>query len=267
MPQSTFDLHYQPIVDLKTGAVTSVEALLRWHHPERGAVSPGTFVPVAEETGLIVKLGAWALREACRQVRAWQQTCAGCTQLRVAVNVSVQQLEHPTFPDYVAQVLGESGLAPTCLTLEVTESAIMKNDQRAQAALAPLKKLGVKLAIDDFGTGHSSFSRLGYLDIDVLKIDRSFIGTLGEGRSALEIVRAISTAATSLGLGVVAEGIETSEQCAALKNLPCEAGQGYLFSRPLPQTRAEELLVQSVKPWQQSDTTKSSDASKATSNK
>ena len=190
------------------------------------------------------------LHEACRQVRTWQQTCAGCASLGVAVNVSVQQLEHPTFPDYVAKVLSESGLEPACLTLEVTESAIMKNDQRAQTTLARLKKLGVKLAIDDFGTGHSSFSRLGHLDLDVLKIDRSFVGTLGEGRSALEIVRAISTAADSLDLSVIAEGIETEEQYTALKKLPCDGGQGFLFSRPLPKNQAEALLMKAVKPWQ-----------------
>ena len=249
MSKTAFDLHYQPIVDLETGAIRSVEALLRWHHPAQGHVPPGTFVPIAERTGLIVKLGAWVLLEACRQGRVWQQACAGYEQLGVAVNVSVQQLEHPSLPKHVSQALEKSGLEPTCLTLEVTESAVMRNDQTAQTALKHFKELGIKLAIDDFGTGHSSFSRLGQLDIDVLKIDRSFVGTLSEGRSALEIVRAISTAAASLGLGVVAEGVETEAQCAALRALPCDAGQGYLFARPLPQNQVEAFLKLS-EPWQ-----------------
>ena len=220
-------LHYQPIVDLDLARVAGFEALVRWQHPERGLLGPGEFIPLAEETGLIVPLGRWVLREACRQAASW----AGAPYL--SVNVAGAQLEQPGFEDEVAAALHDGGLVPERLVLEVTESSLV-GDLEAER-LQALRRLGVRLAIDDFGTGYSSLSYLRKFPMDVLKIDRSFTRDVCEDSALLNAIVAMGE---SLGLVLVPEGIEEPEQADALRALGCRLGQGFLFGRPVP---AEEL--------------------------
>ncbi|MBD2740274.1 EAL domain-containing protein [Coleofasciculus sp. FACHB-1120] len=233
-----FLLHYQPIVSLSTGQITGFEALVRWQHPERGLISPAEFIPVAEETGLIVPIGWWVLREACRQMRVWQTQ-----QLTISVNLSSKQFTQPHLAPAIHQILEETGLDPGCLRLEITESAVMENAESAIATLLELKKLGVQIYIDDFGTGYSSLSYLHRFPIDTLKIDRSFVGRMSSDSENWEIVRTIITLAHNLGLDVIAEGVETAEQLAQLRTLQCEYGQGYFFSRPLDVVAVETLMA------------------------
>ena len=221
-------LHYQPIVDLDLGRVAGFEALVRWQHPVRGFLGPGEFIPLAEETGLIVPLGRWVLREAARQAALW----AGAPYL--SVNVAGAQLEQPGFVDEVASALRDGGLEPSRLVLEVTESSLV-GDLEAER-LQALRALGVRLAIDDFGTGYSSLSYLRRFPMDVLKIDRSFTRDAGEDNALLEAIVAMGE---SLGLVLIPEGIEEPEQADALRALGCRLGQGFLFGRPVP---AEELV-------------------------
>lgn len=244
-----FLLHYQPIVSLSTGRITGFEALVRWQHPARGLISPAEFIPMAEETGLIFSLGWWVLREACRQMRAWQDSSLeepranDQGQLTMSVNLSSKQFTQPHLAQAIHQILEETGLDGGCLRLEITESAVMENAESAIATLLQLKKLGVQLYIDDFGTGYSSLSYLHRFPIDTLKIDRSFVGRMSSDSENSEIVRTIVTLAHNLGLDVVAEGVETHEQLAQLRTLQCEYGQGYFFSRPLDVAAVETLMA------------------------
>jgi diguanylate cyclase (GGDEF)-like protein len=236
----SLSVHYQPIVDPLTGAVDKLEALVRWAHPERGFLGPDRFIPLAEETGLIVPLGAWVLGEACRELTRHQERQP---HMRVAVNLSARQLEAPDLTAVVAAALEESGLEPSRLVLEVTESILMEEGQGAVDALERLRGLGVALSIDDFGTGYSSLSRLRMLPVAELKIDKSFIDELDEAGDKAPVVAAIIALAHSLGRSVVAEGVEKAAQFAALTRLGCDRVQGYLLSRPLPPDELKELLA------------------------
>jgi diguanylate cyclase (GGDEF)-like protein/PAS domain S-box-containing protein len=227
-----FQLHYQPVVDLKSGYLIGVEALVRWKHPERGLVNPQDFIGVAEDTGQVLGLGRWVLRQACMEVRAWQRCVARGDELRVAVNVSARQLQSADLVAEVTRALQESGLNPGSLVIEMTESVVMQNTEVTLRKLQRLKALGVRIAIDDFGTGYSSLSYLHRFPIDILKIDRSFVQRLGQQRDGAELARAIITLGDALDLEVVAEGIETEEQQRELLALGCVAGQGFYYSRP-----------------------------------
>ena len=236
-------LHYQPIVSLDTGLLVEVEALVRWRHPKLGLLSPLKFIPIAEECGLIVDLGLWVLREACRQTRLWQQNHPQDPVLVVGVNLSIRQLEHPDLVSQVARVLAETRLPPACLKLEVTESVMMDNAEETVARLQALKALGVQLAVDDFGTGYSSMAYLGAFPLDTLKIDRAFVSRLDQpdGRA---IVQAIVTLARSLHLAITSEGIETEAQWQELQAMGCELGQGYFFACPQPAAALEARLAE-----------------------
>lgn len=235
-------LHYQPKVELATGTVVGVEALLRWEHPERGLVSPAEFVPIAEETGLIWPIGRWVLREACRQLKEWQRQRLSDHPLTVSVNLSARQFQHPDLISEVGEALEETGLEPDCLVLEITESMIMGGTEHNISMLKRLKDLGVKISIDDFGTGYSSLAYLKRFPVDELKIDRSFVGGLDDNPEDATIVEVVIGLASVLGLQVVAEGVETFGQADRLQNLRCAQGQGYYFARPLPVSQLEELL-------------------------
>jgi diguanylate cyclase (GGDEF)-like protein/PAS domain S-box-containing protein len=232
---------YQPTVDLATAAVTGVEALVRWQHPERGLLAPAEFIPLAEETGLIVPIGAQVLRQACRQVSSWAHSGAGSPLLCAMVNLSLHQLDD-AFVNTVAEILHESGLQPERLILELTESALIHDDGSTMYHLGELRRLGVRLAIDDFGTGYSSLDRLRRMPVETLKIDKSFTAELETTLEGTPLVAAIITMAHSLGLRVIAEGVETPDQLSTLRRLGCDAAQGYLLSRPAPATDIEQFL-------------------------
>jgi EAL domain-containing protein (putative c-di-GMP-specific phosphodiesterase class I) len=231
LPAHHFQLHYQPQVDMRTGAVGSVEALIRWHDPVLGDVSPGEFIPVAEESGFIVAIGAWVLREAVRQAAEWQRTGL---PLVVSVNVSALQFQQEGFVDSVATALRQAELAPEWLELELTESILVQDVNQALQRLNMLARLGVKLAIDDFGTGYSSLAYLKRFPIDRLKIDRSFVNGLPTDESDVGIASAIVNMARALRLEVVAEGVETAAQAQFLREAGCDQYQGFLYSRALP---------------------------------
>jgi diguanylate cyclase (GGDEF)-like protein/PAS domain S-box-containing protein len=236
-------LHYQPIVSLADESIIGFEALVRWQHSERGLVSPMDFIPVAEETGLIVPIGRWVLREACRQMSEWKRRDASAMLLFMSVNLSGKQFTQPDLLGQVTRILEETGLDPHSLKLEITESVVMENIDAAIETLESLRSLGVEVSIDDFGTGYSSLSYLHRLPIDTLKVDRSFVSRMASNNENTEIVRTIVTLAQSLDMKVVAEGVETSEQLAQLQILRCEGAQGYLFSRPLDAEAASALLA------------------------
>jgi diguanylate cyclase (GGDEF)-like protein/PAS domain S-box-containing protein len=236
-------LQYQPIVSLASGELLGFEALVRWHHPERGSVPPEVFIPVAEETGMILALGLQVLRMACRQAREWSDLRGDGRPLVMSVNISGKQLAQGDFLERIAEVLRETGLPPAHLKLEITESAIVENADSAAEVLQRLRELGVGVWLDDFGTGHASFSYLYRFPIDTLKIDRSFIGQLdGEGASR-EITRTIVLLAQSLGLEVIGEGVETASQRERLRDFACGSMQGFLVSHPLTPEAAGELLA------------------------
>jgi len=227
-----FLLHYQPIVELHSGYLLGVEALIRWQHPDRGMIMPGEFIPVAEETGQIVPLGRWVLAQACREVKVWQARLPKGRQVRVGVNVSAVQLAKSDICADVKRALAISEIDPGCLVIELTESVLMQNSESVLAALTELKKLGVRIAIDDFGTGYSSLTYLHRFPIDILKIDRSFVERLGGVDGGEDFARAIITLGNTLDLEIVAEGIELEHQQRELVELGCVAGQGYFYSRP-----------------------------------
>ena len=235
-------LHYQPIVCMKDRSVTELEALVRWQHPERGLIAPAYFIPIAEETGLIVPLGQWVLEEACTQVAAWNAQGLGDPPLTVCVNLSPRQFQSPNLADEVLRTLAKTKLAPNCLKLEITEGVIMQDFEATTTILQQLKQLGVQIAIDDFGTGYSSLAYLKRLPLDVLKIDRSFVKGIGEDHEDSAIVRAIISLAGSLNLAVTAEGVECAEQAALLNDWACDQGQGYHFGRPLDAAATTALL-------------------------
>jgi diguanylate cyclase (GGDEF)-like protein len=236
------EVHYQPIVEMASGRISGFEALLRWRHPVRGMVSPAEFIPMAEETGLIVPIGRWVLHQATRQAAEWQ-TSSPLGRLRISVNVSVRQFQHLDLMHDVTEALRLSGLDPHLLTLEITESLFVNDTEGTAAKLQELKDLGVRLALDDFGTGYSSLSHLRRFPIDTLKIDKSFIDSVTTGPEGHAVVAAITQLGQTLRLEVVAEGLEHPEQVEALNQLACPLGQGYHFARPLSAEKAGELLT------------------------
>jgi diguanylate cyclase (GGDEF)-like protein len=240
LASSQFQLRYQPKVEIATGAIRSVEALLRWEHPTRGEVSPSEFVPVAEDTGLILPIGDWVLREACRQARAWQ--VQGLPFLRVAVNISPSQFRQNAFPSMVHEALDIYSLDPSYLEIELTEATLMSNAERSVTVLEQLSRLGVVVAIDDFGTGYSSMTYLQRFPIDKLKIDRSFVRDLDSNPDDASIVRAIISLAHGLRLKVVAEGVETAAQLDMLRRMGCDQYQGFLRSPAVPAGDVAALL-------------------------
>jgi diguanylate cyclase (GGDEF)-like protein/PAS domain S-box-containing protein len=242
LEKEEFNLVYQPRVEVATGHILGTEALIRWQSPEMGAVSPGSFIPVAEESGLIVSIGEWTLREACRQNKLWQQ--AGLAPICVAVNLSPLQFRQPKLVEMVAQILKETELEPQYLELEVTETTAIQDIDFTRRVLQELEQMGVRLAIDDFGTGHSSLSRLQLLPLHNLKIDRSFIQELTENVKVAHIVTAVVTLGQSLGLSIIAEGVEKAEELEFLKSINCDAVQGFFFYHPLSVEAATEILRQ-----------------------
>ena len=233
-------LAYQPLVDLKTGKISGMEALLRWHHPDLGAVSPAQFIPLAEESGLIKSIGEWVLRRACRDIRLWLDK--GIEVPHVAVNVSPVQFRDPTFIAQVSRALADFQVAPRHLFLEVTESALMDDIDRSEAVLKNIKSLGLRLSLDDFGTGYSSLSYLKRFPFDKVKIDQSFVRDITTSESDHVIVKVIVAMGHGLGLTVIAEGVETEAQCGLMRNSLCDEIQGYLFSKPVTATAIEALF-------------------------
>jgi diguanylate cyclase (GGDEF)-like protein len=237
-------LHYQPIISLKDGSLIGFEALLRWFHRERGFVSPAEFIPIAEDTGHIVPITTWILKETCSQLAKWQKISYPNRQLIVSVNISGKHLSYQSLLVDVEMALEATKLSPSSLKLEITESAAMENATQTIRMLSHLKSIGVQLSIDDFGTGYSSLSYLHQLPVDTLKIDRSFVNSVGENGEDSEILQTIVSLAKNLKMRVIAEGIETESQLNILKNLGCDYGQGYLMSKPLPKDVMEEMLYQ-----------------------
>jgi diguanylate cyclase (GGDEF)-like protein/PAS domain S-box-containing protein len=236
-------LHYQPMVSLRTGRITGVEALLRWEHPERGSIGPNEFIPLAESTGLIRSIGLWALREACGQTKGWQEMQSGAGPVRVSVNVSARQLQHADLADQVGSILNQTELPAESLTLEMTESVLIDNCEETLANLNALRAMGVRLAIDDFGTGYSSLSYLHRFRVDVLKIDRSFVERLSNGGDSA-LVSTILRLGQTMQLETVAEGIERAQEMLILRRQGCTTGQGFYFSRPVPASELEALLAE-----------------------
>jgi len=235
-------LHYQPIVSVHTRALEGFEALVRWNHPHRGIIPPARFIPLAEETGLILPIGRFVMSEACRQLRSWQRTIPEAAGLSVSVNVSCRQFVKDGLVEHVTAVLAETGLDPACLKLEITESVLMHDTQRTAQELGRLKALGIKIAIDDFGTGYSSLAYLRQLPIDHLKIDRSFISGREHAGESQKIVASIISLARSLGLTVIAEGVECADQLERLRLADCDKAQGFMFSRPVDKEAAARLI-------------------------
>jgi len=238
-----FRLHYQPLIGMRSGEIEGFEALLRWEDPDRGLVMPDQFLEVAEETGLIVPIGKWVLEEACRQVASWRRRWPGARPWSVAVNLSARQVARSGLAGEVAAALSASGLEPSWLCLELTESVLIEATTSAMHMLASLKALGVRLGIDDFGTGYSSLSYLRRFPVDVVKVDRSFVAGLGDDGEDDAIVAAVIGLTQRLGLRAVAEGVETEEQARRLRELGCDLAQGYLFARPQPPDAVEALLA------------------------
>ena len=236
-----FALHYQPIVNLESNEICGVEALMRWQHPEKGMISPGNFIPVAEEIGFIVPLGEWAIREACRAAATWPE------HISVSVNLSPMQFKNPGFVQIVVSALAETGLAAERLELEITETVLMQEGEATLSTLYQLRALGVRIAMDDFGTGYSSLSYLQSFPFDKIKIDRSFVKDIADGLGSLNIVRAVAAMANGLGMVTTAEGVETKEQLDTVRAEGCTEMQGFLFSRPLPLAELEALLRASCK--------------------
>ncbi len=241
-----FVLHYQPIISLNNSKLVGFEALIRWQHPTKGCIPPVEFIPIAEDTGLILEIGEWLLKEACQQLKRWQQKFAQIPQvgsLKMNVNIASQQLQQPEFIQKLDRILQETGLNGNCLRLEITESVLIDPEGGIQNTLKQIRERNIKLSIDDFGTGYSSLSYLRRFPIDNLKIDRSFIEQMNYDLENLEIVRVIITLAKTLGMDAISEGVETTQQLQQLKALGCEFGQGYLFSKPLPSIGVESMLA------------------------
>ncbi|HJS50976.1 MAG TPA: EAL domain-containing protein, partial [Pyrinomonadaceae bacterium] len=236
------ELFYQPIVDMESAKLSGFEALVRWNHPRRGLVNPADFIPVAEATGLIAPMTIQILGTACRQFADWRRRYDVPSSTTLSVNISVTHFADSRLADQLRSIIDETEIEPASLKLEITESAVVGDAENAIATLNKIKETGVAISIDDFGTGYSSLNYLHRFPIDYLKIDRSFVGAMGEGNQNREIVRTIVALAKSLKLGIIAEGIETKEQFRKLRRLGCQFGQGYLFSRPLPASEIEKLL-------------------------
>jgi EAL domain-containing protein (putative c-di-GMP-specific phosphodiesterase class I) len=242
LDEGQFVLHYQPIVDLTSNRTVATEALVRWQHPTRGLLAPGEFITAAEQSGLIVALGAWVIRTACEQTARWQQEDPDGAPMSVAVNLSPRQLLDRTLVATVAEALHDSGLDPQSLCLEITEGSVIKDFDSTMPTLNALRTLGVSLALDDFGTGYSSLSYLQQLPVTTVKIDRSFVGDLDSGSPNSQIVLAIIELAHALGMTVTAEGAETAAQLATLKAMRSDKAQGYLLGRPVPAESLREML-------------------------
>ena len=238
--QDEFSLHYQPLMDTRSDSVFGVEALLRWDSKALGRLSPAQFIPIAEESGQIIPIGSWVLREACQQVKAWRELHG--RDYMLAVNLSPQQFRQPDLVSVVAGILAETGFPPHALELEITESSLMHNVSEVIATLHQLVALGVRLAIDDFGTGYSSLAYLRHFPVHKLKVDQSFVRDIGQDNRGLGIVSTIISLSATLGLEVIAEGVETQNQCDELVRRGCHFLQGYLFSRPLPVAEAQAFL-------------------------
>ncbi len=243
LERDEFEAYYQPVVNLETGRIMGMEALTRWKHPERGLVLPDEFIPLAEEVGLIVPMGQRVLREACWQTCEWQERYPAVPPLMVGVNLSARQLKHPDLVEDVEKVLRETGLDPQWLTLEITGSAVVGDEEHQIDALRRLGSLGVRFALDDFGTGYSALSYLRRLPVGLSKLDRSFVERLGEDAEEEVLLSGVIGIASGLGLYVLAEGVESSEQLARLRSLGCELAQGHLFSEPLPGEAAVQLFA------------------------
>lgn len=242
LERNELELHYQPIISLKSNQLTGFEALVRWRHPLRGMVPPDKFIPMAEDTGLIVPIGQWVMEEACRQLKEWHLQLGSNQHLTVNVNMSVKQFLQADFVDKVKRCLDNLQLSPDCLKLELTESLLMEHSRSALSKIEKLKEMGVQFVIDDFGTGYSSLSYIHKFPVDVLKIDRSFVNNLELGHECTEIIKTIVTMSKNLGMTVVAEGIESEFQLDILKQLSCENAQGYLISKPLPKDEVVHML-------------------------
>jgi diguanylate cyclase (GGDEF)-like protein/PAS domain S-box-containing protein len=238
-----FFIHYQPVIDLQENTVVGFEALLRWQHPTRGVVPPNEFIPLAEETGLILPIGEWVLREACSQACAWQKHYTMTTPLKISVNISSKQLSQRDFVKRVSGILDETGLDASCLALEITESLIMENPEASGVIMTQLRNLGIHIHIDDFGTGYSSLSYIHRIPVNALKIDRSFVNKMFSNDENMEIIKAIISLAHNLNLYLIAEGLELTDQLTHLKKLKCHYGQGYLFSRPMAVKDIEQWLA------------------------
>lgn len=241
-----FILHYQPIVSLGDNKIRGFEVLVRWRHSLKGLISPAEFIPVAEETGLIIPLGSWVLWEACRQLRAWQLKFEDISHWKVSVNISSKQLAQPNFTDIVKGILADTQLDPHCLKLEITESSLVEDTSSTIITLKELKALGIEFSLDDFGTGYSSLSYLHQFPFDTIKIDRSFVNSIDSNSEKLGIIRAIITLARNLGMDTIAEGIETVHQLAQLKALKCQQGQGYFLYKPLDKTILETSIAAEI---------------------
>jgi EAL domain-containing protein (putative c-di-GMP-specific phosphodiesterase class I) len=242
LDQRQFVLYYQPEIDLNTRKIVGLEALIRWAHPERGLIPPNDFIPLAEESGLILPIGEWGLSEACKQIQKWCAEDPRHTSLRVLVNLSARQFSRHGLADHVEALMLRFGISSRQLGLEMTESSLIPNMQIALEVLGSLRRLGVSLLMDDFGTGYSSLNHLHTFPFDVLKIDRSFVGRMTDGDQPLQIVRTIIELARVLGMDVIAEGIETCEQYRLLRLLGCRFGQGFLFARPMSAEAVTQLL-------------------------
>jgi EAL domain-containing protein (putative c-di-GMP-specific phosphodiesterase class I) len=240
LERQEFTLHYQPIIELRTGEITGAEALIRWTHPIRGLVPPAQFIPVAEDCGLIVPIGNWVLREACKQAQAWLD--AGLPLGTIAVNISFMEFRHESFLDGVSAILDAAGLDPSSLELELTESVLMKHAEATISILKALRTLGIGLVVDDFGTGYSSLSYLRKFPIDALKIDQSFVRQISTAGDDATIVAAVIGMGRSLNLRVIAEGVETHEELTFLKAHQCNEAQGFYFGRPVPPEQFASLL-------------------------
>ena len=241
--RSELRLHYQPIVNLATGELIGAEALLRWQHPTRGLMPPLSFIPLAEETGLVLPIGRWVLETACEQLRDWQQRFPAARGMALSVNISARQFAQADLSGIVAHILDHTRIEPSCLELEITESVVMDQSEASVERLRGLRALGVRLVLDDFGTGYSSLAYLRRLPLDTIKVDRAFVSGLGDTPLDMPIVRTVVALAHNLGVDVVAEGIETPAQLADLRGLDCDRGQGYWFARPLPADEIEQLLA------------------------
>jgi predicted signal transduction protein with EAL and GGDEF domain len=238
-----FVVYYQPIISLKTGKIKSIEALLRWNHPDRGLVRPTEFVAAAEETGLILPLGKWVLDNACRQAQMLKSTIPSHAGLLLGVNLSAKQFSQPDLVDQVAEALQASGLAPAALSLEITEGVVIEKTMLATQTIAGLKKIGVKIFMDDFGTGYSSLSYLHRLPVDAIKIDRAFVSHMDTEDRPQQVVRTILTLVQNLGLETIAEGVTNKEQLQLLRQLGCDSAQGFLFSPPLDLASITQMLT------------------------
>ena len=237
LPSGEFELHFQPVVNLQSSAISGFEALVRWNHPERGLISPATFIPLAEEIGFIVPLGEWIVREACLAARNWPD------DLRVAVNISAAQFRSPGLTQIIVGALAASGVQPTRLEIEITESVLLQDKAATLAVLHQLRALGIRIAMDDFGTGYSSLTYLQSFPFDKIKIDRSFVKDITENAGSLYIVRAVAALAKGMGMAATAEGVETAEQLDKIAAVGCTEMQGYLFSKPLPVAEIERLFL------------------------